>query len=131
MPAAQTAEREMRKAIEDLRAVSRPFALVPVRVAHDELRAQMKIAAGEIEAGLRDLEAAAKAERAARYNEPPNYPRPVLEVLGARALEHNQPALAERAFREALEQYPESAGAKRGLHAAIKRQGRTIDAGGL
>lgn len=129
--AAQTAEREMRKAIEDLRAVSRPFALVPVRVAHDELRAQMRIASGEIEAGLKDLEAAARAERAARYNEPPNYPRPVLEVLGARALEHNKPALAERAFREALDQYPESAGAKRGLRAAIQRQGRTVDAGGL
>ncbi|HZO55354.1 MAG TPA: hypothetical protein VFB63_21790, partial [Bryobacteraceae bacterium] len=127
----QTAEREMRKAVEDLRAVSRPNALVPVRVAHDELRAQMKLAAGEIDAGLRDLEAAAKAERSMRYNEPPMYPRPVLEVLGARALQHNQPALAERAFREALEQYPESAQAKRGLRAALVKQGRSTDAGGF
>ena len=127
----QTAEREMRKAVEDLRAVSRPNALVPVRVAHDELRAQMKLAAGEIDAGLRDLEAAAKAERSMRYNEPPMYPRPVLEVLGARALQHNQPALAERAFREALEQYPESAQAKRGLRAALVKQGRSTGAGGF
>ena len=129
--ATQTAEREMRKAIEDLRAVSRPHALVPVRIAHDELRAQMKIASGDAEAGLRDLESAAKSERAARYNEPPLYPRPILEVLGARALELNKPALAERAFREALEQYPESYRSRRGLHAALVKQGRATDAGGL
>jgi len=131
LAAARTAEREMRKAIEDLRPVSRPAALVPVRVAHDELAAQMKLASGDVAAGLRDLETAAKAERSTRYNEPPMYPRPILEVLGARALEHNQPALAERAFREALDQYPESAQAKRGLRAALARQGRTTDAGGL
>ena len=129
--ATQTAEREMRKAIEDLRPIARPAALVPVRVAHEELRAQMRLAEGDIDAGLRDLEAAAKAERSTRYNEPPMYPRPVLEVLGARALENNKPQLAERAFREALEQYPESAGAKRGLRASLAKQGRTADAGGL
>lgn len=128
--AAQTAEREMRKAIEDLRGVSRPYALVPVRIAHDELRAQMALADGHVDSGLKALEAASKAERAARYNEPPNYPRPVLEVLGEHALEHNRAALAERAYREALEQYPESARAKHGLRAAMLRQGKALEAGG-
>ena len=79
---------------------------------------------------MKALEAASKAERAARYNEPPNYPRPVLEVLGERALEHNRAALAERAYREALEQYPESARAKHGLRAAMLRQGKASEAGG-
>ena len=128
--AASTAEREMRKAIEELRGVSRPFALVPVRIAHDELRAQMALADGDVDGGLNGLEAAAKAERSARYNEPPNYPRPVLEVLGERALEHNRAALAERAYREALEQYPESARAKSGLRASLRKQGKALEAGG-
>jgi tetratricopeptide (TPR) repeat protein len=84
-------------------------------VARDELEAHLDLAAGKVERGLAALEQVAQRELALRYNEPPNYPRPVLEALGRQALRYGRGQLAEDAFRRALEQYPRSAGAIEGL----------------
>ena len=58
------------------------------------------------------------------YSEPPYYPRPVLEALGEIALRNGRAADAETAFRQALEQYPNSFRAQTGLRAALEKQNK-------
>ena len=63
-------------------------------------------AEGHVDRALKRLEAASKAERKLTYTEPPYYPRPVAEALGHLATRNHKPAVAEKAFAAALEQYP-------------------------
>lgn len=83
-----------------------------LQVARQELAGHIDIAGGQFAQGLKQLEAASKAERRLTYTEPPYYPRPVAEALGHAAQRNNQPALADRAFRIALQQYPGDAHAR-------------------
>ena len=69
--------------------------------------------APEVDRALKTLDAASKAERKLTYTEPPYYPRPVAEALGHLALRNNKPAIAEKAYRAALEQYPGDAHARK------------------
>ena len=110
----------MENALADYRKAVKKEPPPYLLVARDELRAQIDLASGKLDKGLGGMQKAAAAERRLRYNEPTSYPRPILEVLGRYALKHNRIELAEKAFREALDQYPESAGAKRGLQAAAQ-----------
>jgi hypothetical protein len=59
-------------------------------------------------------------ERSLRYTEPPSYPRPVLEVLGQKALAAGRLELAETAFKDTLDQYPEYPRALAGLEKTKK-----------
>jgi tetratricopeptide (TPR) repeat protein len=88
-----------------------------LQVARAEMAGHFAIAESRIGAGLKQLQRASKAERRLTYTEPPYYPRPVAEALGRLALKHNKPELAEKAFRAALEQYPNDAHAEKGLRA--------------
>jgi tetratricopeptide (TPR) repeat protein len=88
-----------------------------LQVARQELAGHLEIAYGRIARGLKQLEAASKAERRLTYTEPPYYPRPVAEALGNAALKNRKPAVAERGFRIALQQYPSDAHAESGLRA--------------
>jgi hypothetical protein len=92
-----------------------------LQVARQELAGHLEIAAGHLSQGLKQLEAASKAERKLTYTEPPYYPRPVAEALGNAALKNKKPAIAERGFKIALEQYPSDAHAENGLRAATGR----------
>lgn len=103
------------------------FPVPALRVAQQELKAHL---AGNANRKLQQLDKAARAELALRYNEPTSYPRPVFEVLGQVAMKEGRTDVAERAFRQALEQYPESVGAKAGLRAALEKQGRAVEAAG-
>ncbi len=103
-----------------------PKALQTARL---ELDGQIAFAAGKIDKSLRTLQAAVRAERALRYTEPPSYPRPVAEILGRKALDRGKLQIAEEAFREALEQYPESDRAVTGLAETLRREGKSIAAG--
>jgi uncharacterized protein HemY len=69
----------------------------------------IEVASGNAKKGLKQLQAASKAERRLTYTEPPYYPRPVAEALGQFALKHGKPDTAEKAFRAAREQYPADA----------------------
>lgn len=111
--------KRMDAALKDFRVKVKQEPPAPLSVARDELKGQL---ARKIDTRLVLLDRAASRERALRYNEPPNYPRPIAEVIGQLALRHNKPQVAERAFRQALEQYPESALARTGLRAAVSRQ---------
>ena len=86
-----------------------------LQVARLEMAGHLDIAAGQVSRGLKQLEAASKAERRLTYTEPPYYPRPVAEAVGHAAARNHQPALADKAFRIALQQYPADAHAKEGL----------------
>jgi|SRR5271157_1580766 len=77
-----------------------------LQVARQELAGHIDIAAEQVARGLKQLEAASKAERRLTYTEPPYYPRPVAEAMGHAALRNRQPSFADRAFRIALQQCP-------------------------
>lgn len=117
--AARREARAMHAALRDLKNATKSVP-EPLRVARTELDGHLALAAGRTERGLRKLAEAMRQERALRYNEPPSYPRPVAEALGRRALSLGRTALAEQAFRQALEQYPEDAHARQGLQAAAR-----------
>ena len=118
---AEDAARKMQNAMAHFKGQVKPLV-----VAQLELKAHL---AGNAGKKIQLLERAARDERALRYTEPTSYPRPVLEVLGQVALKAGKAQIAERAFRDALEQYPESAGAKAGLRAALRSQNRPVEAG--
>jgi len=98
-----------------------------LRVASKELEGQIAWAAHHRAKSLAVLQQAARMERALRYTEPPAYPRPVSEVLGRKAMEEGNVQMAEAAFRDALDQFPESRRALAGLANAqrheVKSQG--------
>ena len=77
-----------------------------LQVARQELAGHLELAGGHTARALKLLETASKAERRLTYTEPPYYPRPVAEAIGHAAEKNNKPAVAARAFRTALEQYP-------------------------
>ncbi|MEO8131461.1 MAG: hypothetical protein ABI822_30475, partial [Bryobacteraceae bacterium] len=80
-------------------------------------------------AGLKTLQAASNGERKLVYTEPPYYPRSVAEVLGRAALKNGKLDVAERAFREALRQYPANAHALSGLRDTLQREKKPLEAG--
>jgi tetratricopeptide (TPR) repeat protein len=91
-----------------------------LQVARQELGGHLQAAEGRIDQALKTLQAASSAERKLRYNEPPQYPRPVAEALGNLALRSNKPALAEKAFATALEQYPGDTHARKTTLAEVR-----------
>jgi tetratricopeptide (TPR) repeat protein len=121
---ADAAKREaeaMEAALKDLAAKTKQDVPKPLEVAREELAGHIANAGGKTKKAIEILQSAARRERALRYNEPPAYPRPVLEALGKLALASGRTDVAEAAFREALEQYPESPRALRGLQNARRR----------
>lgn len=86
-----------------------------LQVARQEMAGHIEAAEGHAGRAMKTLDAASKAERKLTYTEPPYYPRPVAEALGALALRNHQPEAAEKAFAVALEQYPGDAHARRAV----------------
>lgn len=98
---------------EDAKAEAKAFrarltgnAHPTLRVAETELDAHLAVLRGDWKQARRSFERASQQERALRYQEPPNYPRPVAEAFAQAALKHGDRALAARAWKIALEQYP-------------------------
>ncbi|MFN7937970.1 MAG: hypothetical protein U0R19_31865 [Bryobacteraceae bacterium] len=86
-----------------------------LRVAKQELAAHILAARKKTKEAIARLEKVAARERTLVYSEPPFYPRPVNEALAAIAMKAGQQDVAEKAWRGALEQYPDSAKATAGL----------------
>lgn len=99
-------------------------------VALMEADSFLKIAKGDSKRGLKGLKLASEAERALRYNEPPIYPRPIAEAWGLAAQRSGDRRQAERAFRIALDQFPESRAAVDGLKSVLSKRTEPIPAGG-
>jgi tetratricopeptide (TPR) repeat protein len=88
-----------------------------MKVAADELKGHLSLAAKRVDKGLEQLAQAAGRERRLAYTEPPPYPRPVSEALGQLAMRHGKTDVAEKAFKDALAQYPADHHAESGLRA--------------
>ena len=120
----------MDAALKDLAEKIKEEVPQSLAIARLELDGQVQFAARKYGKGLKTIEAAAKQERALRYSEPPQYPRPVMEVLGQLAMRQGKVRMAENAWREALDQYPGNPRALAGLDEARRRGGKAMAAGG-
>jgi tetratricopeptide (TPR) repeat protein len=117
---AKKEQHSMDAALKDLAAkTGRPVPPV-MEVAQKELDGQIALFEHKTDKGLKLLEAAAKMERSLRYTEPPSYPRPVLDVLGAKASAAGRSELAQSAFKDALDEYPADPRAVAGLKSLVK-----------
>src|SRR5450432_1257398 len=101
-------------ALTDYRARTKRDNPTELEVARQELQAHLELADGHTGRALKQFEQASKAERRLVYTEPPYYPRPVAEPWGRAARKANKAGVSERAFRIALEQYPNDAHATAG-----------------
>jgi tetratricopeptide (TPR) repeat protein len=97
------------ESLADYRARTHRANPAELEVARQEMQAHLELAAGHADRALKLFEQASKAERRLVYTEPPYYPRPVAEPWGRAALKANKARMSERAFRIALEQYPNDA----------------------
>jgi len=111
--AAQDEAQAFETAMADFQQQTKHREPTELQVARQELKGHIEAAEGRIDQALKSLDAASVAERKLLYSEPPQYPRPVAEALGSIAMKNNKPAIADRAFAIALEQYPNDAHAKR------------------
>ncbi|MCW5981029.1 MAG: hypothetical protein KIT09_23305 [Bryobacteraceae bacterium] len=127
MKSAKSSAKQMTRALSDLRKAIGDVP-PPLETARVELDGHIAFAAGRVDRALRVLDDAVKRERSLRYNEPPSYPRPVALALGQFALKAGRPAVAEAAFRQALEQYPEFGRAAAGLADARRAAGPAVSA---
>jgi tetratricopeptide (TPR) repeat protein len=100
----------------------------PLAIAEIELGATIAARSGDRARGYALFRKAADMEAALIYTEPPSYPRPVVEGLGATALAIGDYAAAEKAYREALAREPGSGRAYFGLSAALRGLDRPADA---
>jgi hypothetical protein len=92
-----------------------------MKVAQAELKGHLSIAEKRVDKGLKQLAKAAEQERRLTYTEPPPYPRPAAEALGHWAMRHGKTEIAEKAFKDALAQYPADHHAESGLRALRER----------
>jgi tetratricopeptide (TPR) repeat protein len=120
---AKAALAEMRR---DLDAVT--SAKEPIGIAAQELEAAIAARAGDQKKAYELYRKAADREANMLYTEPPAYPRPVVEGWANVALALGDYAIAEKAYREALEREPGSGRAFFGLAASLEGQGKNAEA---
>jgi tetratricopeptide (TPR) repeat protein len=99
-----------------------------LHIANDVLAARIACAKKDNAGEIRLLQDAVATQDALNYGEPPDWPFPVRESLGAALLEAGQPQEAEKVFRADLERNPRNPRSLFGLHASLKAQDRTYDA---
>jgi tetratricopeptide (TPR) repeat protein len=102
-----------------------------LRVAKKELEAQILAARGKKERAIAALQKVSARQRTLIYSEPPFYPRPVAEVIARIAMEAGKLDVASKAWQEALDQFPDSFIATRGLQEIQRRQTNTGAAAGF
>ncbi len=97
-------------------------------VAEHVLAGHIDAARGNHAGAVQHLRAAARAEDALVYGEPPEWHVPVRQELGEVLLAASQAAAAEAAFREDLKRFPANGWSLHGLARAQRAQGRPADA---
>lgn len=133
---------EASEELERLRALARDpalegLAIWDVNQVSDLLAVAMRVLAGRLAATQRDfdkavaiLEEGVRLEDALVYDEPPAWPHPVRQVMGAVLLQAGRPAEAERVFRVDLLRYPENGWSLSGLSRSLSAQGKELEAAG-
>ncbi|MFN0102826.1 MAG: hypothetical protein ACKV2U_12130 [Bryobacteraceae bacterium] len=99
-------------------------------VALQDVQGFLYLAQGKSKRAWKTLEMASHAERALRYNEPPIYPRPIAEAWGQAALRAGERKMAEKVFRVALQEFPESRIPLDGLRQLTTRSPDRVATGG-
>ena len=97
-------------------------------IAKEVVVGELATARGDLEIGIRHLEAGVELESKLNYDEPPTWHAPVRLNLGAVLLQANRPAEAERVYREDLEIYPDNGWALIGLQQSLEAQGKNLQA---
>ena len=119
--AAKIEQTEMQSAIAAHRKANKGKIRPEMQVAARELKGHIAIAEKRVDKGLKELASAADRERRLTYTEPPPYPRPAAEALGHLASQHGRKDLAEKAYKDALVQYPADHHAESALRALLER----------
>jgi tetratricopeptide (TPR) repeat protein len=91
-------------------------------VAARLLDGEIAVHDGQMATGLVSLRAAAAAEDALRYDEPPDWIQPARHALGAALLKAGHPDDAEAVYREDLRRLPENGWSLRGLAQSLTLQ---------
>jgi tetratricopeptide (TPR) repeat protein len=120
LPLAKKEQQAMETSLKELAAKTNHPVPPVMDVARKELEGQMALFEHKADKGFKLLQSAASMERSLRYTEPPSYPRPVLDVLGDKALAAGRIETAEAAYKDALDQYPEDPKAVAGLEKTKK-----------
>ena len=97
-------------------------------IADHLLSGKVLEARGDNAAARRELELAVAAQDQLDYDEPPPFPWPVREALGAHLLRTGDAAAAEKVFREDLVRNPNNPRSLFGLAESLKARGRYADA---
>jgi tetratricopeptide (TPR) repeat protein len=98
------------------------------KVGEHLLSGKIFAARGDNVEAKKQLELAVKAQDDLEYDEPPAFPWPVREALGAFLLRSGDAAGAEKVFREDLVRTPNNPRSLFGLAEALKAKGRHFDA---
>ena len=99
-----------------------------LKIAENVLGAKIATAKHDPEAATSLLRQAIAVQDSLNYDEPPDWPSPVRESLGAVLLSSGKAAEAEKVFRDDLERNPRNPRSLFGLQQALKAQGRDYDA---
>ena len=97
-------------------------------IADNVLGAKIAFAKRDHASAIAMLRKAVAVQDALNYGEPPDWPVPVRESLGAVLLMSGDNAGAEKVFREDLDRNPRNPRSLLGLREALKRQKRDYDA---
>jgi tetratricopeptide (TPR) repeat protein len=123
MTEARAAHTALREQLKKVTATVRPLT-----VAELELDATIEARSGGRKKSDELFRQAADMEAALIYTEPPSYPRPALEGWATTAMALGDFAVAERAYREALQREPGSGRAYFGIAAALRAQNKPDEA---
>lgn len=99
-----------------------------VRIAVLTLRADLAMAEGNYDSGVKLLTEATAVEASLAYDEPHLWLAPTRQALGAALLAGDRAKEAERVYREDLVHYPANAWSLAGLAQALRAQGRGKEA---
>jgi hypothetical protein len=97
-------------------------------IAEHVLAAKIAAARGDATAARTAFEQAVAGQDQLAYDEPPAFPWPVREALGAQLLLAGDPAAAEKVFREDLVHTPNNPRSLFGLSESLKAKGRHAEA---
>lgn len=99
-----------------------------LEIAREMLTGELAAARQDHAAAIEHLQKGAELEAALRYDEPPPWPLPLRQYLGATLLEAGRHAEAATVFRADLEEYPANGWSLFGLAQALDAQGKETEA---
>ena len=97
-------------------------------IAVEFLAGEIAAKQGNVQVAIGHLQKAVELEDGLRYSEPPDWPLPPREWLGAALREGGQPAEAERIYRENLNRHRDNGWGLFGLMRSLEAQGKTQEA---